>query len=45
VRVEGEYVTRRPLEHVQAMGLNVMESDRLRAGIVERLVAIRPELH
>lgn len=45
VRVEGEYMTRRPLEHVQAMGLNVMESDRLRAGIVERLVAIRPELH
>lgn len=32
-------LTRRPREHVEAAGLTIEESDRLRAGVVERLVA------
>ena len=41
-RLEGEHMTRRPLEHVQAQGLEVVERQRLgRAAIVERLVAVK----
>jgi ubiquinone/menaquinone biosynthesis C-methylase UbiE len=32
-------LTRRPREHVEAAGFRVEESDRIRAGVVERLVA------
>lgn len=32
-------LTRRPREHVEAAGFTIEESDRLRAGVVERLVA------
>lgn len=37
-RLEGEHMTRRPLEYVKAEGFEVQERDRMRAGIVERLV-------
>lgn len=36
-----EELTRRPREHVEAVGLEIEESGRFRAGIVERLVAVR----
>jgi hypothetical protein len=39
-RTKGEYMTRRPAEHVEAQGLEIVERDRLRAGVVERLVAV-----
>ncbi|MGZ8631538.1 MAG: class I SAM-dependent methyltransferase [Actinomycetota bacterium] len=35
-------LTRRPREHVEAAGFTVEASDRLRAGVVERLVARKP---
>ena len=35
-------LTRRPRDHVEAAGLTIEECDRLRAGVVERLVARRP---
>lgn len=40
-RHKGE-LTRRPLIHVQAAGFEIQASDRMRAGIVERLVALKP---
>ena len=39
-RTKGEYMTRRPAEHVEAQELEIVERDRLRAGVVERLVAV-----
>ena len=39
----GEYMTRRPALHVMGGDFVVEEVDRLRAGVVERLVATRPE--
>lgn len=36
-----EELTRRPREHVEAAGLAIEESGRFRAGIVERLVAVK----
>ena len=40
-RVEGEHMTRRPLEYVEAHGFEVVERQRLAiAGMVERLVAV-----
>jgi ubiquinone/menaquinone biosynthesis C-methylase UbiE len=41
-RLAGEYWTRRPMLHVQAAGFEVHAHDRLRAGVVERLVAVKP---
>lgn len=41
-RTKGEYMTRRPALHVMAAGLEIEESDRLRAGVIERLVARKP---
>ncbi len=41
-RTEGEYMTRRPAEHVRDEGLDIQEQERMRAGVVERLVAIKP---
>ena len=36
-------MTRRPLEHVEAAGFEVVERDRLGlGGVVERLVALKP---
>ena len=35
-------LTRRPREHVEAAGFTIEASDRLRAGVVERLVARKP---
>lgn len=41
-RLEGEHMTRRPLEQVEAHGFEIVERDRLgRAEMVERLVAIK----
>lgn len=43
LRFEGEHMTRRPLEHVEAAGFEVVERDRLGlGGVVERLVALKP---
>ena len=41
-RLEGEHMTRRPLEHVEAEGFQIHERERMRAGIVERIVATKP---
>ena len=41
-RTEGEYMTRRPAEHVRDEGLDIQEQERMRAGVVERLVAVKP---
>jgi ubiquinone/menaquinone biosynthesis C-methylase UbiE len=42
VRLDGDHMTRRPLEQVIASGFDVIERDRLAvAGIVERLVAVK----
>lgn len=38
-RTKGEYMTRRPAVHVSAAGFEIEESDRLRAGVIERLLA------
>ena len=41
-RERGE-LTRRPLEHVEAAGFTIEEGGRFRAGVIERLVAVRSE--
>jgi ubiquinone/menaquinone biosynthesis C-methylase UbiE len=41
-RTKGEYMTRRPAVHVVGAGFEIQARDRLRAGIVERLVAMKP---
>ncbi|HVF53537.1 MAG TPA: methyltransferase domain-containing protein [Actinomycetota bacterium] len=40
-RLEGEHMTRRSIEHVKAEGFEIIERERLRAGIIERLVATK----
>jgi ubiquinone/menaquinone biosynthesis C-methylase UbiE len=40
-RTKGEYMTRRPALHVMAAEFDIQARDRLRAGIVERLVALK----
>ena len=41
-RFEGEHMTRRPADHVEAAGFEILEPERLAsAGIVERLVAVK----
>ena len=40
-RTKGEYMTRRPARHVMAVGFDIVERDRLRAGVVERLLAVK----
>jgi ubiquinone/menaquinone biosynthesis C-methylase UbiE len=40
-RTKGEYMTRRPAVHVMAADFDIQARDRLRAGIIERLVALR----
>lgn len=41
-RKVGEYLTRRPLPIVEATGFTIERSERMRAGVVERLTAIKP---
>jgi ubiquinone/menaquinone biosynthesis C-methylase UbiE len=42
LRLEGEHMTRRPLNNVQAVGFEILDRDRLGvAGVVERLVAVK----
>jgi len=41
-RTKGEYSTRRPALHVIAADLQIEARDRLRAGIIERLFAVKP---
>ena len=41
-RTAGEYFTRRPLPLVEAAGFEVVESERLKAGSIERVHAVRP---
>jgi len=41
VRLAGEHLTRRPRHLVEVAGLQVIEAQRYRAGVVERLVAVR----
>jgi hypothetical protein len=44
VRVDGDHMTRRPLDHVEAQGFDVIERERLGpTGIVERLVAVQAD--
>ena len=40
-RTKGEYATRRPSLHVGADNFQIEARDRLRAGIIERLVALK----
>jgi len=42
VRIDGDYLTRRPAELVEPLGFDVVDRDRFRWGIVERLVARKP---
>lgn len=42
LRLNGDYLTRRPLPLVAAAGFTVTGSQRLKAGIVERLIAVKP---
>lgn len=42
LRIDGDHMTRRPLEHVRAHGFEIVSRDRSRWGVVERVVAIRP---
>jgi ubiquinone/menaquinone biosynthesis C-methylase UbiE len=41
IRLGGEHLTRRQLPLVEAAGLRVVEAERLKAGIVERLHAVK----
>ncbi len=42
LRLEGEHMLRRPLEHVVAEGFEIESAQRFKAGIVERLAARKP---
>lgn len=42
-RTKGEYMTRRPALHVMKDDSVIKAHDRLRAGIIERLVALKPD--
>jgi ubiquinone/menaquinone biosynthesis C-methylase UbiE len=42
IRTAGEHLTRRQLPLVQAAGFQVMETERLKAGTVERIHAVKP---
>lgn len=41
--IGGENFRRRPIKHVRAQGFTIEEHDRFRLGIVERLVATKPQ--
>ena len=40
-RTKGEYMTRRPAQHVMATDFEMVDRGRLRFGIVERIVAVK----
>jgi ubiquinone/menaquinone biosynthesis C-methylase UbiE len=42
IRAAGEHYTRRPLPLVEAAGLEVVESRRLKLGVMERVHAVKP---
>ena len=42
VRFEGDHVTREPLVHLRREGFRIDELERLKWGIVERFVAVKP---
>lgn len=42
VRAAGEHWRRRPIRHVEALGLPIERHDRFTAGVVERLAARKP---
>lgn len=42
IRMAGEHYTRRPLLLVEAAGLEVVESGRRKAGVMERVHAVKP---
>lgn len=41
VRVDGDYMTRRPSEKVERHGFRITECDRFARGVLERLVAVK----
>jgi ubiquinone/menaquinone biosynthesis C-methylase UbiE len=43
IRTAGEHFRRRPLDHVRDLGFRIEQAERFRFGIVERLVATKPE--
>jgi ubiquinone/menaquinone biosynthesis C-methylase UbiE len=45
VRAAGEYQTRRQLPLVRAAGFDIVETQRLKAGTVERIAARKPIVH
>lgn len=42
LRLEGEHMLRRPLEHVQAEGFGIEHAERSKAGVIELIVARKP---
>jgi ubiquinone/menaquinone biosynthesis C-methylase UbiE len=42
VPLDGEHHRRRPIRHVEALGLTVERHDRFKAGVIERLAARKP---
>ena len=40
-RTKGEYMTRRPAQHVKSPEFEIVAQNRLRAGVVERLVVVK----
>lgn len=42
IRHAGEHFTRRPIKHLYAAGLHIDHQDRYLAGIIERVVAVKP---
>lgn len=42
VRMDGDRMTRRPSKVVERLGFDIIERERLRLGIVERIVATKP---
>jgi hypothetical protein len=43
VRVEGDHLTREPLDHLKAEGFKVEQLQRSKWGIVERVLAVNPD--
>lgn len=42
VRSAGEHFTRRPVRHLYAAGVHISHQERFLAGIIERVVAVKP---
>ena len=42
LRLNGDFLTRRPLPLVEAAGFTITGSERLKLGIIERLTAVKP---